>query len=78
MVKRRASEGFNLAFLDIMACGLGAIVLVFMLVKKNIDNSGDFWDIVGMKIIVNSRTKRAVVAEGVVIYLVLEFEAPKP
>ena len=39
MVKRRASVGFNLAFLDIMACGLGAIVLVFMLVKKNIDNS---------------------------------------
>lgn len=27
-------EGFNLAFLDIMACGLGAIILVFMLVKN--------------------------------------------
>lgn len=31
--KRRGAAGFNLAFLDIMACGLGAIILVFMLVK---------------------------------------------
>ena len=30
---RRATAGFNLAFLDIMACGLGAITLIFMLVK---------------------------------------------
>jgi hypothetical protein len=36
--KRRKSEGFNLAFLDIMSCGLGAVVLVFMLVKHNVDN----------------------------------------
>jgi hypothetical protein len=32
----RKTEGFNLAFLDIMACGLGAVVLVFMLVKHNV------------------------------------------
>jgi hypothetical protein len=37
--QRRQTEGFNLAFLDIMSCGLGAIVLVFMLVKHNVDNS---------------------------------------
>ena len=36
---RRKTEGFNLAFLDIMSCGLGAIVLVFMLVKFNSENS---------------------------------------
>jgi hypothetical protein len=36
---RRKTEGFNLAFLDIMSCGLGAIILVFMLVKQNIDKS---------------------------------------
>lgn len=36
MRKHRKSEGFNLAFLDIMACGLGAVVLVFMLVKHNV------------------------------------------
>ncbi len=30
---QRKPEGFNLSFLDIMACGLGAIILVFMLVK---------------------------------------------
>ena len=30
--KRQAIDGFNLAFLDVMACGLGAIILIFMLV----------------------------------------------
>ncbi len=39
MRRHRRSEGFNLAFLDIMACGLGAVVLVFMLVKHNISDS---------------------------------------
>lgn len=39
MIKRKKSEGFNLAFLDIMSCGLGAIILVFMLVKHNINDS---------------------------------------
>jgi hypothetical protein len=37
--RHRKSESFNLAFLDIMACGLGAVVLVFMLVKHNVSNS---------------------------------------
>lgn len=35
MRRQRRSEGFNLAFLDIMSCGLGAVVLVFMLVKHD-------------------------------------------
>ncbi len=39
MGQRKQSEGFNLAFLDIMSCGLGAVVLVFMLVKHNINDS---------------------------------------
>ncbi len=39
MIKRKQSEGFNLAFLDIMSCGLGAIILVFMLVKHNVADS---------------------------------------
>lgn len=39
MRRHRKSEGFNLAFLDIMSCGLGAVVLVFMLVKHNVSNS---------------------------------------
>ena len=29
---RKAEDGFNLAFLDVMACGLGAVILIFMLV----------------------------------------------
>lgn len=39
MRRHRKSEGFNLAFLDIMSCGLGAVVLVFMLVKHNVGSS---------------------------------------
>ncbi|MCK5668780.1 MAG: VWA domain-containing protein, partial [Gammaproteobacteria bacterium] len=39
MGQRKKSEGFNLAFIDIMSCGLGAIILVFMLVKHNVNDS---------------------------------------
>ncbi len=35
MLQRRQEDGFNLAFLDVMACGLGAVILIFMLVKFN-------------------------------------------
>jgi hypothetical protein len=38
---RRKSEGFNIAFLDIMSCGLGAVVLVFMLIKHNVTDSAN-------------------------------------
>lgn len=30
--KRQAGDGFNLSFLDVMACGLGAVILIFILV----------------------------------------------
>ena len=30
----RRPEGFNIAFLDIMACGLGAVVLILVLLKN--------------------------------------------
>ncbi len=36
MLKRRNTEGFNLSFLDVMSCGLGAVILLFMLVKFNV------------------------------------------
>ena len=39
MSKRKETEGFNLAFLDIMSCGLGAVILVFMLVKTNVEET---------------------------------------
>lgn len=39
MSKRKETEGFNLAFLDIMSCGLGAVILVFMLVKTNAEDT---------------------------------------
>jgi hypothetical protein len=32
------SEGFNLAFLDIMSCGLGAVILIFLIIKHNVNN----------------------------------------
>lgn len=31
-LKRRPEDGFNMSFLDVMACGLGAIILIFILV----------------------------------------------
>ncbi len=34
---RREAPGFNLAFLDIMSCGLGAVILIFLLMKHNAD-----------------------------------------
>lgn len=37
--RRKKAEGFSLAFLDIMSCGLGAVILVFMLVKQKIDET---------------------------------------
>lgn len=45
MRRPRKSEGFNLAFLDIMSCGLGAVVLVFMLVKHNVGSSASETDL---------------------------------
>lgn len=35
MAKRRALNPFGLSFLDVMSCGFGAAVLVFMLIKHN-------------------------------------------
>ncbi|MGO1328771.1 MAG: VWA domain-containing protein, partial [Idiomarina loihiensis] len=29
---RQAGDGFNLSFLDVMACGLGAVILIFILI----------------------------------------------
>ncbi|MFC3034035.1 VWA domain-containing protein [Pseudoalteromonas fenneropenaei] len=34
-LKRRAEDGFNMSFLDVMACGLGAVILIFILVDFN-------------------------------------------
>jgi hypothetical protein len=33
VLKRKSEDGFNLSFLDVMACGLGAVILIFMLLK---------------------------------------------
>ena len=37
----RRPEGFNLAFLDILACGLGAVVLILVLLKNQERLAGD-------------------------------------
>lgn len=37
MLKKRREEGFNLAFLDVMACGLGAVLLILIIVDFNDD-----------------------------------------
>ncbi|MCG7571874.1 VWA domain-containing protein [Pseudoalteromonas sp. CNC9-20] len=33
MFKRRAEQGVNLSFLDVMACGLGAVLLILIVIK---------------------------------------------
>ncbi|MEM0910560.1 MAG: VWA domain-containing protein [Pseudomonadota bacterium] len=33
MLPKRREQGFNLSFLDVMACGLGAVILILILVK---------------------------------------------
>lgn len=38
-LRRRRLDGSNLAFLDIMACGLGAVILVFILIKQNLEEA---------------------------------------
>lgn len=35
MQRRKASSNFNIAFLDVMSCGLGAVLLIFLIVKHN-------------------------------------------
>lgn len=41
MLPNRRVDSFNLSFLDVMACGLGAVILLFMLVKFNVDQGVD-------------------------------------
>ncbi len=36
MRRRRSSDSFNLAFLDVMSCGLGAAILLFLIVEHNV------------------------------------------
>lgn len=38
MYVKRKPDGFNLAFLDVMSCGLGAVILIFLLIKHDIQN----------------------------------------
>jgi len=36
LFQRRRQETFNLAFLDVMSCGLGAVLMIFLIIKHNI------------------------------------------
>lgn len=38
-MRRRQASTFNLSFLDIMSCGLGAAVLLFLIIKHNTDQT---------------------------------------
>ena len=35
-MRRRNNFSFNLSFIDVMACGLGAIALILVLVKEDV------------------------------------------
>lgn len=37
MARRRTISAFNISFLDIMSCGFGAVVLLFLIIKHNAD-----------------------------------------
>ena len=39
--KKRGFSTFSLSFLDIMSCGLGAVALMFLIMKHDIDNQGE-------------------------------------
>lgn len=38
MAKRRGFSTFSLSFLDIMSCGLGAVALIFLIIKHDLDH----------------------------------------
>ena len=37
MAVKRKTESTALAFLDIISCGLGAVILIFLIIKHNVD-----------------------------------------
>lgn len=41
MAVRRKTESSTLAFLDIISCGLGAVILIFLIIKHNTDVGSD-------------------------------------
>ena len=38
MAKKRRFSTFSLSFLDIMSCGFGAVALIFLIIKHDVDN----------------------------------------
>lgn len=39
MARKRTFSTFSLSFLDIMSCGLGAVALIFLIIKHDVDHS---------------------------------------
>lgn len=39
--KKRGFSTFSLSFLDIMSCGLGAVALIFLIMKHDVDSKGE-------------------------------------
>ncbi|GAA5315382.1 MAG: hypothetical protein AseanaTS_05870 [Candidatus Pelagadaptatus aseana] len=39
MARKRPFSTFNLSFLDIMSCGFGAVALIFLIIKHDVDNT---------------------------------------
>ena len=37
MLKKRRITAFSLSFLDIMACGFGAVTLLFLILRHSVD-----------------------------------------
>ena len=43
MARRRATNVFSLTFLDIMSCGFGAVILIYIVINHGTETT-DKWD----------------------------------
>ena len=44
MARRRATNVFSLTFLDIMSCGFGAVILIYIVINHGTETTGILWD----------------------------------
>jgi len=44
MARRRATNVFSLTFLDIMSCGFGAVILIYIVINHGTETTGIKWD----------------------------------
>ena len=63
MARRRATNVFSLTFLDIMSCGFGAVILIYIVINHGTETIGIKWD--PAKQAEAQRIEQAIVAEKI-------------